>query len=99
MLPQNYDVHIHITGILAERLRFKTMVAKEISSYAPEHRLLTLLRYFKTNYGDNSNSYEVDLTRQELADLTGLRVETVIRSVKELERKGSLKLIHHKIII
>lgn len=99
MLPQHYEVHLRITAILAERLRFKTMVAKEISSHPPEHRVMTILRYFKGTYADNSPFYEVELTRQELADLTGLRVETVIRSVKELERKGRLQIKKHKIII
>jgi len=41
--------------------------------------------------------YEVSLTRQQIADFTGLRVETVIRSVKTLEKEGSLKLIGHKV--
>lgn len=99
MLRQHYEIHIRITKDLAERLRFKTMVAKEISCHTPEHRLLTILRYFKSTYAESSNTYEVNLTRQELADLTGLRVETVIRSVKELERKGKLKILNHKIVL
>jgi CRP-like cAMP-binding protein len=43
------------------------------------------------------NKNEVSLTRQHIADLTGLRIETVIRSVKTLEKEGSLDIRGHKI--
>lgn len=98
-LPQNYEVHLHITQALANRLRFKTMVSHEIAIHSPEHRLLTMLRYYRSTYGPEEGRFEMNLTRQELADLTGLRVETVIRAVKELERKGKLSIENHKIVI
>lgn len=41
--------------------------------------------------------YQVGLTRQYIADLTGLCIETVIRSVKTLEKEGSLDIRGHKI--
>jgi CRP/FNR family transcriptional regulator, cyclic AMP receptor protein len=37
------------------------------------------------------------LTRQDLADLTGLRVETVIRKVGQLEEQGHLFVSDRKI--
>ncbi|MEF9477344.1 helix-turn-helix domain-containing protein [Chryseobacterium sp. 1B4] len=37
-------------------------------------------------------SYEVPLTRQQIANLTGLRVETVIRTVKKMEKKDIIKI-------
>ncbi|WP_238349718.1 helix-turn-helix domain-containing protein [Chryseobacterium cucumeris] len=40
----------------------------------------------------------VPLTRQQIANLTGLRVETVIRSIKKMEREHILKLIGRKIL-
>jgi len=42
-------------------------------------------------------NYKVELTRQQLADLTGLRVETVIRSIKKLEQKGELLIKDRKV--
>lgn len=99
LLPLHYDVHLQITQALANRLRFKTMVSHEIAIHSSEHRLLTMLRYYRGTYGGDNELFEINLTRQELADLTGLRVETVIRAIKELEKKGKLKIVHHKIII
>ena len=99
MLQQNYELHLEITETLARRLRFKGMISKAISGYSPEQRLLTLLNYFKNSNAEEEQSYEIKFKRQELADLTGLRVETVIRAIKALEKKGKLKIIHHKIVM
>ena len=84
--------------MLDNRLLYKSMILKEISGYNPEHRVLSLIDYMKKEKGiAASEKYEVSLTRQQIADLTGLRVETVIRSVKNLEKEGCLKLIGHKV--
>lgn len=37
-------------------------------------------------------------TRQQIADMSGLRVETVIRTVKKMEKEGKLVLEGHKIV-
>jgi CRP-like cAMP-binding protein len=39
----------------------------------------------------------VQLTRQQIADLTGLRVETVIRTIRRMHEDGILVLKGHKI--
>lgn len=98
LLKENPDIHFAFTQMLAYRLLYKSMILKEISGYNPEHRILSLIDYMKKEKGVPTNEkYEVTLTRQQIADFTGLRVETVIRSVKNLEKEGSLKLIGHKV--
>ena len=98
LLKENPEIHLQITRMLATRLLYKSMLLKEISSFKPEHRILSLIDYLKKENGiQPDQKYEVSLTRQEIADLTGLRVETVIRTVKTLEKEGTLKLIGHKI--
>ena len=98
LLKENPEIHFKITKMLASRLLYKSMLLKEISSFKPEHRILSLIDYLKKeNRIPPDQKYEVSLTRQQIADLTGLRVETVIRSVKTLEKEGSLKLVEHKI--
>lgn len=42
-------------------------------------------------------SFQIPLTRQQLANLTGLRVETVIRSIKKMEHNEMLKIENGKI--
>lgn len=98
LLKENPDIHLEITRMLATRLLYKSMQLKEISSFKPEHRILSLIDYMKKEDGiPDDQKFEVSLTRQNIADLTGLRVETVIRSVKTLEKDGSLKLIGRRI--
>jgi len=76
------------------------MVLSEISSHDPDHRIYTLLKYYKEKNaqpGDDSR-IRIPFTRQQIADMSGLRVETVIRTVKKMEKEGKLVLDGHKIV-
>ncbi len=98
LLKDNFDIHFCFTQTLAKRLRFKSMMVKEISSYGPSHRILSLLKEYKKQHGFvNGSRYKVDLTRQQIADMTGLRVETVIRSIRELHDKGKVLIEKGKV--
>jgi len=99
LLYQKPEAAIALCKRLADRLYYKAMIASEIAAQDPEHRLLKLIDFLKYDVGKCSpgESYAVKLTRQQLADLTGLRVETVIRTIKTLEKKGSLILKDRKI--
>lgn len=99
LLMANPEIHLGVTTNLAKRLYYKSIMASEIASEEPEHRVLKLIDYFKTkvNSVPATSTYKVEITRQQIADLTGLRVETVIRSIKSLERKGELKIKSRKV--
>ena len=84
--------------LLAERLRFKMLFLQELAGSDPEHTILTLFNYFKrtkTNICQLCN--KVNLTRQQIADMTGLRVETVIRTIRSLQEKGTLTIERGKV--
>jgi CRP-like cAMP-binding protein len=49
------------------------------------------------NIYDEPYSFQIPLTRQQIANLTGLRVETVIRSIKKMELSELLKIENGKI--
>ena len=92
-------MHFKTSEVLSLRLYYKAIMASEISSQEPEHRVLKLLDYMKKyiHHLDQQETYQVDLTRQQIADLTGLRVETVIRACKALEKKNEIKIANRKI--
>lgn len=92
LLKNNFELHYTFTQVLAQRLFYKAMQLKEISSHDPEHRIITLIDYLRSRDKDKGTRFKVKLTRQQIADLTGLRVETVIRSVKKLESKGMVAI-------
>jgi len=100
VLEENPSIHHKFTSTLALRLYYKAMMVSEISTQEPEHRILRILDYFKKSNQPNPadvSPYKIELTRQQLADLTGLRVETVIRAVKKLEQKEELLIKDRKI--
>jgi CRP-like cAMP-binding protein len=98
MIKENPDIHFSITRELAERLRFKFLLLKELSCFGPEHRIATLFNYFKhAKKNVCSDCSQIMLTRQEIANMTGLRVETVIRSIRHLQDKGQLVIDKGKV--
>ncbi|WP_163398026.1 Crp/Fnr family transcriptional regulator [Flavobacterium fluviatile] len=99
LLEDNPAISIKIIENLAQRLYYKSVMAAEISTQEPEHRVLKLIdhgiAYF--DFQKDKNGYLINFTRQQIGDLTGLRVETVIRTIKTLEKKGELKIINRKV--
>ncbi len=99
-LKAHPEIHFSFTKTLSDRLFYKAIILKEVSSYPPEHRIVTLLRYLKKQQGlTDTQKYVIPLTRQEIAELTGLRTETVIRSIKKLEKEAVLSISDRKVII
>jgi len=70
------------------------MMLEELANEKAEHRLLTIINYL---FNDNPNGESLSVTRQDLADLTGLRVETVIREVKNMADKNLIIVKRGKI--
>ncbi len=89
LLKNNYDFHFSITNKLCEQLMFKAMMLQEVANEKAEHCLLTLIHYLmdQKEVADGT----LDITKQQLANMTGLRVETVIRIMKNIEEKGLIK--------
>jgi len=98
LLLAHPELHLKFTKLICNRMLYKAKIMKEVSIYPPEHRILTLLNHLKGN-ADKDNLFEVKLTRQQVSELTGLRVETVIRSIKKLEKENKLKIIERKVYL
>jgi CRP-like cAMP-binding protein len=98
LLKEDPAIHFAFSKLMAQRMRFKFLLLKELACSDPEHRISALFSYFK-----ESKKYicqkcnRVQLTRQQIADMTGLRVETVIRTIKHLQYKGSLVIDKGKV--
>jgi len=90
LLKDHFELHLQFTEILSRRLYFKSMMAREMTMHDAAHRILAVIDFLKIRDEFIDKIYPVSLTRQQLADLTGLRVETVIRSIAHLVKKGEL---------
>lgn len=97
LLKDHFDIVLRLVGTLSERLIYKSMMLSEVAIEEAEHRLRSLIKYLAREH-DAEHDYIVPLTRQQLADMTGLRVETVIRTIKNLEIKGYLTIQKRRII-
>lgn len=98
LLREHPDAHLAVTTALSRRLIYKAMMLGEIAVEEAEHRLATLIRYFRRAQGFTGADWKVPFTRQQLADMTGLRVETVIRTVKAMESRGVLTIVRGRIV-
>jgi CRP-like cAMP-binding protein len=99
LLADHPDIHLRLTKVLSGRLVYKSMMLAEIAVEEAEHRLATIIEYFRAvEPAAAGQPYRVRFTRQQLADMTGLRVETVVRSIKAMEQRGVLAIDEGKVI-
>ena len=98
LLKENSSIHFSFTTMLAQRLRNRFLFLNEVACHSPEHRIEALFNVLKkTNKGICPKCYMIKLTRQQVANMTGLRVETVIRTIRDLENRGILSIERGKV--
>ncbi|MDC8099710.1 MULTISPECIES: Crp/Fnr family transcriptional regulator [Chryseobacterium] len=99
MLQKHPDLSLEMNACLSQRLYYNSLMVRNMASQNPIHRLQGLMEYLKSYYdGDCQHCFPVELTRQQIADLTGLRVETVIRIVKKMVNEEIIKLDGRRIL-
>ncbi|MBK8557316.1 MAG: Crp/Fnr family transcriptional regulator [Lewinellaceae bacterium] len=101
LLQQHFEVHLGFSACLAERITYKAQLLRDLNFDQPEVRILATIDLLKRKLSREKycqdEHFVVPFTRQDLADLTGLRVETVIRKIGQLEQKGQLRINNRKI--
>lgn len=98
LLKAHQEVHFKFTKLLSQLIRLKFLLLKEMAIRSPEHTITALLHYFRDNNMHTCpDCYRVKLTRQQIADMTGLRVETVIRAMRNLHDTGQLLIEKGKV--
>lgn len=83
--------------IFAKKIHSKSRTSKEIINQKPEFRIIAFLNSYKKKSGNNSEKILIPYTRQEVANHTGLRVETVIRVFSKMNEANKVEIINHKI--
>jgi CRP-like cAMP-binding protein len=93
------DLCLNMNKILSQRLYFKIIMTQNLSSQNPTAKLKGLMDYLKSFQKEQSPySFRIPLTRQQMASLTGLCVETAIRTIKMMERNKMVKIENRKIL-
>ncbi|MDQ1803489.1 Crp/Fnr family transcriptional regulator [Chryseobacterium sp. CKR4-1] len=99
LLEKNPDLSLMMNACLSQRLYYKILMTQYMAYQNPVFRLKGLMEYLKS-YSENDCQFEfpIELTRQQIANLTGLRVETVIRTLKKMEKENSIKIENRRIL-
>lgn len=96
-LVNHPDQMLEFTKSIARKAINKTNNLKDLIFLNPEDHLMKILVEFKKNNGEEGQEVMVKMTRQELANLTGFRIETVIRTIKKMEKEEKLMIRRGKI--
>lgn len=100
MLKEHPEIHVKFSTHLAGMVRNKFSILKAIALNNPEHTISYLLQNFKEkNQHICPKCQQLKLTRQQIAGMTGLRVETVIRTMRQMHHKGLIKIKHGKVYL
>lgn len=100
LIGESPDLHFKFSKLLSQRLRFKFHLVKEVAYHDPEKIIKGLINYLlkdKRNICQQCNLLK--LTRQQIADMTGLRVETVIRAMRQMHERGDVKIEKGKVFL
>lgn len=81
--------------LMCKRIHTKAKTTSTIINQKPEHRIMSFLDANKKKHCDKKEI--VPYTRQEIANFTGLRVETVIRAFSKMSTFNKVEIINHKI--
>lgn len=99
LLTEHPSIHLEFSKLMAKRLRYKFILLKTNAFENPEKRITVLLDHLKKEKQIPTDiPYLVELTRQQIANMTGLRVETVIRTIRHLSDRRELTIDQGKIL-
>lgn len=84
-------------SLFAQRIHSKSNTFKEIINQKPEFRIIAFLNTHKKKSETTAGKALIPFTRQEIANFTGLRVETVIRVLCKMNTCNKVEIINHKI--
>ena len=93
-LKNNPDWCLEFTKSIAEKSIIKSNSLKNIVFLNPEDRIIKQLNDYKEG---KEEKMVIELTRKELSNMTGLRIETIIRTIKKMEKDGKLKIVNGKV--
>ncbi|MBK9717239.1 MAG: Crp/Fnr family transcriptional regulator [Saprospiraceae bacterium] len=97
ILSEYPAIHHTFTTLFARRVLMKSKLLRDIINHTPEERIISFLYAFKAKSNAKEDKIHIPYTRQEIANFTGLRVETVIRTLKKLEETRRVDIKQRKL--
>lgn len=98
LIGSSPDLMAKLYSYTAERMYYRHVMMNNISAPDPGTKVKRVMESLKSyNQYTSKYSYQFPFTRQQLASLTGLCVETVIRVVKKMEKEKTVRIQNGKI--
>lgn len=82
----------------AKRIYDKATLVQIWLNHSPEDKISSFFAKLKAE-SDCQSAMMIPYTRQQIADFTGLRVETVIRTLIRMSKEKKIKITDHKVYI
>lgn len=93
ILEEHPQIQKDFLVLMARRIHNKATTSKDIINQKADFRI----KAFLDSYKKTREKELIPFTRQEIANFTGLRVETVIRTIKNMSKKKQIDIVNHKI--
>lgn len=98
MMQERPNMCRDLNKLLAVKAYEKSKRNAMLTSQTPEFKIQFILDDMKKKQAsEKSAKCLICLTRQEIADFTGLRVETVIRTLKRMEQEAKIEIRNRKL--
>lgn len=98
MMSENFEITREIMRYLAILVNLKTITLSATLGNSPRDKVMFLLDALKPRMVKAGIS-KIPYTRQDMANYLGIRVETMIRTIKELEAEGKIQIEKGKIYL
>ncbi len=98
ILSEHSNLLLSFAIMLSKQLKNRSRTMCSLAFNHPEKRILELIENLvHENRNICSKCRQLKLTRQQIADMTGLRVETVIRAMRHMHERGELTIEKGKV--
>jgi len=98
LIRSSPDLLPKLCSYTAERMYYRHVMMNNLSTPDPGTKIKRVMDCLKSyNRYTDKYSYQFPFTRQNLASLTGLCVETVIRVIKKMEKEKTVRIQNGKI--
>jgi len=98
LIQTNWQFSHHMLQIICTELRDANNYITDIAQKTVRERLAEILLLLKDNFAlDNTNTLQISLTREELANMVGTATESVIRLLSEFKQDHLIDLQGRKI--
>jgi CRP-like cAMP-binding protein len=97
LVKHNHEIALELLFTISKKTYNKAITLREVVNNPPEIRILSFLDSLKAKQENPEEQLLVPFTRQEIANYTGLRVETVIRTLLRMKKQKKVDIIDHKL--